>query len=147
MNLRIDHISGAAAVLTGVIVFAISGELPIGSLSFPGAGMMPKLLCILMILFGAVLIARGGANKPFSEIGWSDLPHALIVFTITVLAVAFYTTLGLIISMALMLTALVAFERKPLLHAAIYGVCISVASYALFTMVLRSPLERGLVGF
>jgi hypothetical protein len=147
VTLRIDHISGMAAILTGVIVFAISGELPVGSLSFPGTGMMPKLLCGLMILFGAVLIARGGESKPFYEIGLGDLPHALIVFTITFLAVAFYTTLGFILSMALMLTAFVAFERKPLLHAAIYGVCVSVASYALFTMVLKSPLERGLLGF
>ncbi len=147
MTLRIDHVSGAAAILTGVIVFAISGELPVGSMSFPGAGMMPKLLCVLMILFGIVLVARAGASKPFAGVNWSDAPHALIVFAITVLAVTFYTTLGFIISMALMLTALVAFERRPLHYAALYGICISVASYALFTMVLKSPLERGLLGF
>jgi hypothetical protein len=147
VTLRIDHISGAAAILTGIVVFTISGELPVGSLSFPGAGMMPKLLCGLMILFGAVLIARAGASKPFSEIGWNDLPHALIVFAIAFAAVAFYTTLGFIISMALMLTALVAFERQPLHYAALYGICVSISSYVLFTMVLKSPLERGLFGF
>ena len=147
MTLRTDHISGAAAILTGIVVFAISGELPIGSMSFPGAGMMPKLLCGLMILFGIVLIIRAGASKPFSEVSWGDLPHALIVFAIAFAAVAFYTTLGFIISMALMLTALVAYERQPLYYAALYGVCVSVASYTLFTVVLKSPLERGLFGF
>jgi len=147
VTLRIDHISGAVAILIGVAVFAISGDLPVGSMSFPGAGMMPKLLCVLMILFGLVLIARAGASKPFSEVNWSDLPHALIVFAIATLAVACYSTLGFIISMALMLTALVAYERQPLHYAALYGVAVSVSSYALFTHVLKAPLERGLFGF
>src|SRR5690348_13338714 len=111
MMLRIDHVSGAVAILAGISVFAISGELPFGTSSFPGAGMMPKLLCGLLVLFGVVLIARAGASKPLAETNWNDLPHALIVFIVAALAVAFYTTLGFIISMALMLTALVAYER------------------------------------
>ena len=147
MTLRIDQISGAAAILIGIVVFAISGDLPVGSMSFPGAGMMPKLLCGLMIVFGAVLIARAGASKPFSAVSWSDLPHGLIVFIVAALAVTFYTTLGFIISMALMLTALVAYERQPLHYAALYGAGVSVASYTLFTVLLKAPLERGLFGF
>lgn len=147
MILRIDHVSGAAAIIVGAAVFAISGDLPVGSMSFPGAGMMPKLLCGLMILFGIVLIVRAGASKPLSEVSWSDLPHGLTVFVIATLAIAFYTTLGFIISMALMLTALVAFERQPLHYAALYGIAVSVSSYTLFTVVLKSPLERGLFGF
>ncbi len=147
MILRIDHVSGAAAILIGIGVFAISGELPVGSMSFPGAGMMPKLLCGLMVIFGVALIARAGASKPFSETSWSDLPHGLIVFVTTALAVALYTTLGFIISMALMLTALVAYERQPLHYASLYGIAVSVSSYALFTHFLKAPLERGLFGF
>ena len=147
MILRTDHVSGAAAIVTGLFVLAISTELPVGTMSFPGAGMMPKMLCGLMILFGIVLILRASASRPFAETGWADLPHALIVFAVATIAVAFYTTLGFIISMALMLTALVAYERRPLHYAALYGICVSVASYALFTVVLKSPLERGLFGF
>ena len=147
MTLRIDHVSGGATILLGIVVFAISGDLPFGRWSFPGAGMMPKLLCGLLILLGVLLVARAGASKPLSEIGWGDLPHALIVFAVVTSAVALYTTLGFIISIALMLTALVAYERQPLHHAAIYGVVVSVASYALFVHVLKTPLERGLFGF
>jgi hypothetical protein len=33
------------------------------------------------------------------------------------------------------------------LHAALFGASVSVATYALFTMVLRTPLPRGLLGF
>src|SRR4029079_211645 len=50
MTLRTDHITGAIAIVFGVAVIAMSGELPIGSLSFPGAGLWPKLLAALMIV-------------------------------------------------------------------------------------------------
>jgi hypothetical protein len=36
---RTDHVAGAAAIILGLLVFALSGDLPFGSLSFPGAGM------------------------------------------------------------------------------------------------------------
>ena len=43
MTLRSDHVAGAAFVVFGIVVFALSGDLPFGRLSAPGAGMMPKL--------------------------------------------------------------------------------------------------------
>ena len=47
MILRSDHIAGALRRRLGLLVFALSGDLPIGSLSMPGAGMLPKLLGVL----------------------------------------------------------------------------------------------------
>ena len=40
-----------------LLVFALSGDLPFGTLASPGAGMMPKLVLALMIVFGAILVA------------------------------------------------------------------------------------------
>ena len=97
MTLRADHVAGSAAIAAALAVLAVSGDLPFGTLAFPGAGMMPKLICALMILLGATLMARGGASAPFSDIGWSDLPHAVRVLAITAAAVALYTTLGFIV--------------------------------------------------
>ena len=147
MTLRADHVAGGAAIAAAVAVLAVSGDLPFGTLAFPGAGMMPKLVCALMILFGAILVARGGASAPFSDIGWSDLPHAARVLAITAAAVALYTTLGFIVTMSLLLFALIAFEGRNLLAAAAYSVGVSLLTYALFTLVLKSPLEQGILGF
>ena len=44
MTLHTDHVAGGVFVAFGALVFALSGDLPIGTLSFPGAGMMPKLV-------------------------------------------------------------------------------------------------------
>ena len=147
MTLRADHIAGGLAIAAALAVLAVSGDLPFGTLAFPGAGMMPKLVCALMILFGAMLLLRGGASAPFSEIAWGDLPHAVRVLAITAAAVALYTTLGFIVTMTLMLFALVAFEGRNLIAAAVYSLGISVVTYALFTIVLKSPLEQGILGF
>jgi len=108
---------------------------------------MPKLVCALMILFGAILVVYGGASAPFSEVGWSDLPHAVRVLTITAVAVALYTTLGFILTMSLMLFTLIALEGRNVVAAAVYSVGISIATYGLFTVVLKSPLEQGILGF
>jgi hypothetical protein len=147
MPLRADHVAGGASIAAAVAVLAVSGDLPFGTLAFPGAGMMPKLVCALMILFGATLLVRGGASQPFSDIGWSDLPHAVRVLAITGAAVALYTTLGFIVTMSLMLFALIAFEGRNLIAAAVYSVAVSLITYGLFTIVLKAPLEQGILGF
>jgi Tripartite tricarboxylate transporter TctB family len=147
MTLHADHVAGGAAIAAAVVVLAASGDLPIGTLSFPGAGMMPKLICALMILFGVMLTARAGTSPSFASISWSDLPHAARVFAITAVAVALYTTLGFIITMSLMLFALIALEGRNLLVAAAFSLGVTLSTYALFTVALKTPLEQGLLGF
>ena len=151
MTLHTDHVAGGAAIAAALAVLAASGDLPFGTLAFPGAGMMPKLVCSLMILFGALLIARGGASEPFSVVAWSDLPHAVRVFAVTAAAVALYTTLGFVVTMALMLFVLIASEvswsGRSLTAAAAYSIGVSLLTYALFTIVLKQPLEQGILGF
>ena len=80
MILRRDHIAGLAFVAAGVLVYALSGDLPWGSLGMPGAGMMPKLVLGMMVVFGLVLVVRGGASPPLAETDWSDIGHALCVY-------------------------------------------------------------------
>ncbi len=147
MTLRADHVAGGAAIIAALAVYAASGDLPFGTLAFPGAGMMPKLVCGMLILFGVTLVMRAPASAPFADIGWSDLSHAIRVFAITAIAVALYTTLGFIITMSLMMFALIAFEGRNLIAAAAYSAGISLVTYLLFTYTLKSPLEQGVLGF
>ena len=145
--IRTDHVAGAVAIAVALWVLAASTDLPFGTPALPGAGMMPMLLCGLMILFGIVMIARGATSAPVSEIPWRDLPHGLRIFAITAAAVALYTTLGFVVAMSLMLFALTAMERRNLLAAAVYSVGVSLGTYVLFDILLKSPLEQGIFGF
>ena len=135
-------------IVAGIVVFAISGDLPLGSMGMPGAGMMPKLIICLMVAFGLVLVARAGDTLPFSDVRWSDLPHAFRVLGITAVATAFYTTLGFVVTMAAMLFILLAVvEGKSLLRAAAFSLGVTVIAYVLFGTLLKSPLPQGIMGF
>ncbi len=148
MTIRSDQVAGGIFIAFGIVVFALSGDLPFGSLSTPGAGMMPKLMAALMMAFAAVIMTSGANSEPFAAIDWSDRWHALQVVLITGFATAFYQTLGFIITMSLLVFAvLVIVERKNVLRAALYSLGLTLFAYWLFGVALKSPLERGVLWF
>jgi hypothetical protein len=146
--IRTDHVAGSAFVALGIGVLALSGDLPVGTLSFPGAGMMPKLVAGLMIVFGLLLVGRAGESAPLADLAWGDLPHAARVVAITAVAIALYQPLGFIITMALLLFTLTfGAERRPVLAAAAFSAGVVALTYLLFAVVLKTPLEPGVLGF
>jgi hypothetical protein len=148
VTLRTDHVAGGFFIVFAIVVLAVSGDLPMGRLSMPGAGMMPKLVAGLLILFGLLLVLRGSESEPLATVRWNDLPHAVRVIAITAAAVALYTTLGFAVTMALLLFALTAgAERRNTLHAALYSIGVVALTYVLFAVALKTPVEKGIFGF
>ena len=147
MVLRADHVAGAFFVGTGVLVIALSGDLPTGTLSLPGSGFMPKIIAVLMIFFGLVLTVRAGESKPFATVPWLDAKHAAMVIAITAIAAALYEWLGfLTTNILLMFALLVVIERRKLLPAAVYSVGVVGITYVLFVYLLKTPLQTGPLG-
>jgi Tripartite tricarboxylate transporter TctB family len=148
MTLRADHVAGGAFIALAALVFAISGDLPFGTLSAPGAGMMPKLMAALMMAFAGVIVIGASASRPLRELDWSDRSHAALVVVVTAVAVRLYQPLGFLISMTLLVfVLLVLIERRNVLLAAAYSVALTLFAYWLFGKALKSPLERGLLWF
>lgn len=149
MTVRADHIAGGAFIALGVVVFAIGTDLPFGTVSSPGAGMMPKLMASLMMLFSIVMMATAGEESPpFSSIDWSDRGHAVLLVIITGIAIAIYQNLGFLITMSLLVfSLLVVVERRKLLPAATYAIGLTLFAYWMFGIALKAPLERGILWF
>ena len=148
MTLRADHVAGAAFIGFGVLVIALSGDLPIGNLSLPGSGFMPKILAGFTILFGLMLIARASESRPFAEIEWTDGKHAAAVTVITAVAVLLFEPLGFLTTMVLMMfVLLVAIERRRLFPAVVYSLGVVGLTYVTFVYVLKTPLVTGPFGF
>jgi hypothetical protein len=148
MMLRSDHVAGAAFVGFGILIIALSGDLPVGALSMPGSGFMPKILAVLTILFGLVLIARAGESLPFAALQWSDGKHAAMVVVITAAAIALLEHLGFLTTMTLLLFGLlIVIERRPWLPAAAFSIGVVLLTYATFEYVLKTPLITGPFGF
>jgi putative tricarboxylic transport membrane protein len=141
MILRRDHVAGGAFIAGGALVFAVSGDLPFGTLASPGAGMMPKLVLGLMMAFGAIILMRAGESPPLAEIAWGDFRHAATVVVVSAVAVALYTTIGFVLSVTLLLFVLLYFiERRNLWSTLAVSIGVTVGSYFLFNTLLKSPL-------
>lgn len=148
MTLRADHAAGIFFILLGVLIFAMSGDLPFGTISSPGAGMMPKLMAGLMIAFAAIIFISGGSSQRLAEIDWSDRWHALLVVLITAGGIYAYQRLGFLVTMSLLVfTLLVVVERRNALIAAAYSIGLTLFAYWLFGKALKAPLERGMLWF
>ena len=148
MTVRSDHVAGGAFIALGLFVFAIGTDLPFGTVSAPGAGMMPKLMAVLMMLFAVLVMFQASTGPKLADIDWSDRGHAAQLVLITAVAVMCYRPLGFLITMAALVFALlVIVERRRLLPAALYSIGLTVFAYWLFGKALKSPLERGLLWF
>jgi len=147
-GLRADHVAGGAFIALGILIFAIGTDLPFGTVSAPGAGMMPKLTAGLMMTFAAIIMLNASSNPLLATIEWDDAAHAAQLILIIAIAVAFYRYLGFLITMSLLVFSLLMIvERRGLLPAAIYSIGLTVFAYWLFGKALKSPLERGLLWF
>ncbi|HEY4141417.1 MAG TPA: tripartite tricarboxylate transporter TctB family protein [Pseudolabrys sp.] len=143
MKLRADHVAGAAFILFGLGIFAMSGDLPTGQLSMPGSGFLPKIIAGFTILFGALLALRASEGPTFSELGWDDGKHAVLVTIITGIAIALYEHLGFFFTMLLMMvTLLLVIERRNPVRAGIYCLAIVAFTYVSFVYGLKTPLPE-----
>jgi hypothetical protein len=148
MTLRSDHVAGVFFILVGLAVFVLGQELPFGTLSSPGAGMLPKLVAGLMIAFALMIIATAHTSQPYAAIDWSDRWHAMLVVSTTAVAVFCYQRLGFLITMSLLVfTLLTVVERRNVLAAAAYSIGLTLFAYWLFGKALKAPLERGFLWF
>ncbi len=148
MILRRDHIAGGAFIAAGAIILLASHDLPFGSLASPGAGMLPMLVLGLMMAFGIILVLGARTSPPIAQLSWTDLPHAVRVIAVAAIATALYTTLGFLITMALMMFSLLYLvERKNIWASAAFSIVVPLLTYLLFEHVLNTPLEAGLLSF
>jgi len=146
--LRRDHVAGGIFVAAGLAAYALSGDLPFGTIAMPGAGMLPKLTIALMILFGLILVARACGSPPWSEVAWADLPHAVRVIVATSVGIALYERLGFFFTMTLLLFGLLlVVEKQAVARAALFSVGVSAFAYVLFGTLLKSTLPQGPFGF
>jgi hypothetical protein len=114
----------------------------------PGSGFLPKIIAVLLMIFGAALIVRGKESPAFAELGWSDLPHAVQVVAIAAAGIALYTVLGFVITLILMVSAiLIVIERRNPLRAGAYAIAVVAITYVGFEYLLKTPLPNGPWGF
>ena len=86
MTIRRDHIAGGVLILFGAAVLTFGWHLPFGTAASPGPGMLPFLVIGLMMALALLLLLQAGSSPPIATVEWTDLPHALRVMAVTVVA-------------------------------------------------------------
>ena len=146
--MALDRLSGTILVLLGLFVLWERRVLPLGTHNQPGPGYFPLLLAILLIIFGGILIARGGLTRAFRSLSWSEAPHAIAILACSVFATLFMERIGYRITMIIILGFLLgAMERIRLWQALTLTLGLALGSFWLFDSLLRVPLPRGGWGF
>jgi hypothetical protein len=103
--------------------------------------MLPKLVLLFLIGFGALLLLRAGESPPLDKLAWRDLPHAATVVAVAAAAIALYTAIGFVLSVSLLMFVLLYFvERRKFWRAAAVSIGVTIGAYVLFNTLLKSPL-------
>ena len=138
MILRRDHVAGGVFIAAGALVFAMSGDLPFGTLASPGAGMMPKLVLGLMMAFGAIIVARAGESPPLADDRVERFPPRRDRGRGLAVAIALYTKIGFVLSVTLLLFVLFILSSAAVSWRALaVSIGVTVGSYLLFTTLLK----------
>jgi putative tricarboxylic transport membrane protein len=146
--MTIDRVSGAFLVLVGLFVVWERRVLPLGTTSHPGPGYVPLLLAVLLIIFGAILIARGKDAKSFMTVSWAEAPHAIAILGCCLFTTLFMETIGYRLTLLLVLGFLFGvMERIKVWLTLVLTFAFSFGTFWLFDSLLRVPLPRGGWGF
>lgn len=145
--LTTDRVAGIALAAVGLYVLWESRALPLGTLYNPGPAYMPVVLALLLVLFGVLTAATGGAAPRFAGVGWSERRHALAILLVCAFTALALERLGWRVTIALALAFLLGVvERKGALVAAGFSLVLALGTFYLFDTLLRVPLPRGPLG-
>ena len=145
-----DALAGALFLAFGLVVFAVSWQMPAMPGQPYGAATFPLLIGAGFVLAALVLIARGIAgwrSLPGVELsGWGRSPLALGRMALTVVLVVLYILfsdrLGFTLSSFLVLVTLMLAMRVRVLPAVAVAAVATLLIQQAFGVLLRVPLPR-----
>jgi hypothetical protein len=142
----------AGVVLAGFAGFVLweSRTLPFGTLREPGAGAVPVLLALTLLVCSLAVFAAGaGAGAaPVGAVRWTEWRHALAILSASLFMALALERLGYRLTILLALFALLALvERKGWIVSVVFAVVFSLGSHFLFNTLLKVPMPQGPFGF
>ena len=145
--LTTDRMGGGALVLFGLGALWESRKLPLGSLHNPGPAYMPVILAVALVVFGAILVLRGGEGARLAEVGWTEWRHAVAILAVCAFAALALDRLGYRITVTIVLAFLLGVvERRRPLFTTVFALGMALGTFYLFDTLLRTPLPRGPFG-
>ena len=143
-----DRFAGAVLFLFSLGVIWESRVLPLGDLHNPGPGYMPVLLAALLAGLSVLIVIGGGGAAPLASLPWTEWKHALAILGGCAFSALALERVGYRLTLIILLAFLLGvMERRRLAVIAALALGLSLASFFLFSNLLRVPLPRGPFGY
>jgi putative tricarboxylic transport membrane protein len=146
-SLTTDRLAGVVLAAFAIFVLWESRTLPFGTIRDPGAGAVPVLLALILLVC-SVAVLGGAAAHPVAAIPWSEWRHAVAILGACAFMALALERLGYRLTILVALLALVTLvEEKGWVIGTVFAVGFSLGSYYLFNTLLRVPMPHGPFGF
>ena len=148
---KADALAGILFLVIALYVGFMSYDLGIGTLSSPEAGFLPLLVSILLFFTSIFLILmlfirKEGTKTPIIEGGKGTGRTVLFLLILSVTYLGMLRLVGFWIDTFLLMPVLYLLAGgKSLIRSILFSIITIIASYVIFTVLLRVEFPRGLV--
>lgn len=147
-SLSTDRLAGTVLAAFAIFVLWESRTLPFGTIRDPGAGAVPVLLALILLVCSLAVVAGGAAAQPVAAVPWTEWRHAVAILGACAFMALALERLGYRLTILVALFALVTLmERKRWVVGAVFAAGFSLGSYFLFNTLLRVPMPQSPFGF
>ncbi len=147
-GLRNEQLSGLLLALFAVVLAWLNRAYPLGSLHDPGPGYMPLLLAIFLGGMGLLVAVLGGKSAPVQSMAWPEARRAAMILAVCAFGAFALERLGYRLTVIAMLLVFIGvIERKKPVAAAAVAIGFALASYFLFSTLLKVQLPKSPWGF
>lgn len=147
-SLSTDRLAGTVLAAFAIFVLWESRTLPFGTIRDPGAGAVPVLLALILLVCSVAVVAGGAAAPPVAAVPWTEWRHAVAILGACAFMALGLERLGYRLTILVALFALLTLmERKRWVVGAVFAVGFSLGSYFLFNTLLRVPMPQSPFGF
>jgi len=147
-GLRNEQLSGLVLFGFALVLAWQNRVYPLGSLHDPGPGYMPLMLAVFLGAMGLLVAVLGGKSAPVASIAWPEARRAALILVVCAFGALALERIGYRLTMIAMLIIFLGIveRRKPLAAAAV-AIGFALASYFLFSTLLKVQLPRSAWGF
>jgi putative tricarboxylic transport membrane protein len=147
-SLTTDRLAGVVLAAFAIFVLWESRTLSFGTIRDPGAGAVPVLLALILLVCSVAVVLGGAAAHPVAAIPWSEWGHVVAILGACAFMALALERLGYRLTILVALLALVTLvEEKGWVIGTVFAVGFSLGSYYLFNNLLRVPMPHGPFGF
>ena len=146
-SLTIDQVAGSVFAVFSLLVLWESRKIPFGFLAEPGAGAVPTLLALTLLVCSVAVVIGGRSGKRAADVEWTEWRHAVAILGTCAFMALALERFGYRLTILVALLVLVSIvEKKGWIAGVVFAAAFSFGTHYLFNTLLRVPLPQGPFG-